>query len=211
MPKVFNLVKTGLRFICRPRQGRADGKWLMITDGTEQGGNKRLFQNFLWSTIVVGLLVGAFFIFNGNEDNASPTITEEVVKAKLDCGDGPLGVWSVGTPATGVTCARVTNKSGNELSILKGEDYVHAQVSGLSPNAPYSFLVRTKKDLLFRVAGEADIKGNLLMDLSASISPRVMDRLLRDKVLSFLPRDKGSHQDVIRFPLKGSGKALKLF
>lgn len=166
---------------------------------------------------VAGLLVGVFVLALGpsrEDGDALPVETPEiqvVVQPDLDCGDGPEGAWSAGTNAAGTICARVTNDAGNALYLIKGEDYLHARVSGLTPNAPYNFLVRTKKDLLFGVSGDADMKGDLLIDLSTSMSPRIMSRLRRDRKLSFLPGEKGSLQDVIYFPLKGSGDALEMF
>jgi len=132
-------------------------------------------------------------------------------KPDLVCGDGAVGVWAVGTKAAGILCARVINDGGNDLYLVKGEGSVHAVVSGLAPSAPYNFLVRTKKDLLFSVGGDTDVEGDLLIDLSATMSPRIMTRLRQDNKISFLPGEKGSDQAIITFPLKGSGAALEFF
>lgn len=164
--------------------------------------------------IVTGLLVGTFVLTIGSSsENSDARLAETPVVAQpdLDCGNSPAGVWSASTNVAGMLCARVTNDAGNDLYIIKGEDYFHARVSGLTPNAPYNFVVRTKKDLLFSVSGDTDIKGDLLMDLSAGMSPRIMARLRGDNKLSFLPGEKGSQQDVIYFSLKGSGDALEMF
>lgn len=167
--------------------------------------------------IVAGLFVGAVVLFIGfNSDNgdAQPVDsfdTQAVAHSDLECGNGPIGVWSVGTNAAGTICARVTNDAGNDLFLMKGEDYFHARLSGLTPNTPYSFLARTKKDMLFSVSGNADIKGDLLMDLSTTISPRILGRLRSDNKLAFLPEEKGSPQVPLYFPLKGSGDALDIF
>ena len=174
-------------------------------------------HKIILSMIVAGLLVGAFVLSmssNSEDGDALPVQTPEpqvATQPVLDCGNSEIGVWSVGTNAEGTTCARATNDAGNDLRLIKGEDYFHARLSGLTPDTPYSFLARTKKDMLFSVSGNADIKGDLLVDLSATISPRIMDRLRSDNKLSFLPEGKSSPQGALYFPLKGSGDALDLF
>ena len=167
--------------------------------------------------VVAGLFAGAWIISSGSSDenvDARPVETPEsqvIAQPDLDCGDGPVGVWSFGTNAPGTTCARVINDAGHGFHLIKGDDDVQARLSGLNPNTPYSFLARTKKDMLFSVSGAADMKGDLVMDLSTVISPRIMKRLRGDSKLSFLPEGKDNHHEPIIFPLKGSGDALDLF
>lgn len=175
----------------------------------EQHG-RPLMQKIMLPAILIAALVGVLFFVSGC-DSENNTEAQEAAQPSLDCGDGSVGEWSSAANADGTLCGHVTNEAGVSFFILKGNDYFHTRLSGLTPNAPYSIVARTNGDLLFRVDGEADPNGDFVIDLGATQSRRIINRLRRDRKLSLLPRDKDSPQAAIHFPLKGSGKALKIF